>query len=150
VVLPARRDLPGAVPGASALPSRDELTKAWGDTILNRLSRPAQIYLAGGRFVEVANGAAVFALPGEAMLERAGNFQSEAEGALTAHFGQDVPLRLVLDRRTGSRHNPPRPPVPEETYDLDEMGEMAAAPPVPVVPVEERLLQAFPGSVLDG
>jgi DNA polymerase-3 subunit gamma/tau len=150
VVRPARRDLPGAVPGASVLPSRDELTKAWGDTILNRLSRPAQIYLAGGRFVEVANGAAVFALPGEAMLERAGNFQSEAEGALAAHFGQDVPLRLVLDKRPGSGLNPPRPPVPEETYDLDEMGEMAAAPPLPVVPVEERLLQAFPGSVLDG
>jgi hypothetical protein len=36
------------------------------------------------------------------------------------------------------------------TYDLDDVADFADAASVPVVPVEERILQAFPGSVLDG
>jgi hypothetical protein len=133
------------------MPSRDDLTKAWGDTILNELSRPAKVFLAGGRFVEVANGAAVFGLPGEGLLARATNFQAEAESALAAHFGRPVPLRLVLDR-TGAGPRPAGPPPgPEETYDLDEIGEMADAPARPEVPAEQRILQEFPGSsVVEG
>jgi DNA polymerase-3 subunit gamma/tau len=147
-VLPAGGDLPGRDPGAK-LPSRDELTKAWGDTVLNQLSRPAKVYLAGGRFIEVTGAAAVFGLPGEGLLARASNFRAEAESALAAHFGRPVPLRLVLDDRPGTGPGPVGPPpAPEETYDLDEMGEMVAAPPLPEVPAEQRLLQAFPGSSL--
>jgi DNA polymerase-3 subunit gamma/tau len=151
-VLPAGRDLSGRGPGISALPSRDELTKAWGDTILNQLSRPAKVYLAGGRFIEVTSAAAVFGLPGAGLLARASNFQAEAESALTAHFGRPVPLRLVLDNRHGPGQGPVGPPpAPEETYDLDEMDEMVAAPPLPEVSAEQRILQAFPGSsVLEG
>jgi DNA polymerase-3 subunit gamma/tau len=150
-ILPSRHDVPGRGPGTAALPSRDELTKAWGDTVLSQLSQPAKVYLAGGRFVEVANGAAVFGLPAEGLLARAKNFQAEAESALAAHFGRAVPLRLVLDKRPGAAPGPiGPPPASEETYDLDEMGEMVAAPPLPEVPAEQRILQAFPGSVLEG
>ena len=148
-VVPEGGGLPGDGSGTAALPSRDELTKAWGDTVLNQLSRPAKVYLAGGRFIEVTGAAAVFGLPGESLLARASNFQAEAESALAAHFGRPVPLRLVLDHHAGTGHAPGgRPPAPEETYDLDEMGEMVAAPPLPEVPAEQRLLQAFPGSSL--
>jgi hypothetical protein len=108
------------------------------------------MYMARGRFVEVKGGAAVFALPDAAWLTRANNYLDETEGALTAHFGRRVPLRLVLD--TGAvAGEAPRGAAPgdEETYDLDDVADIADAPAVPAVPPEERLLQAFPGSVLD-
>jgi DNA polymerase-3 subunit gamma/tau len=135
---------------SASLPSRDELTKAWGDAILDRLSGTAKMYMARGRFVEVKGGAAVFALPDAAWLTRANNYLDEAEGALTAHFGRRVPLRLVLDTGAVAGEAPRgASPGDEETYDLDDVADIADAPAVPAVPPEERLLQAFPGSVLD-
>jgi hypothetical protein len=138
------------------LPTRDELTKAWGDTVLGKLTRQAQVYMGGGRFVEVSGGAAVFALSDRGMLDRAVNFVPEAETALANHFGLRVPLRLVLDPGAGPQGRSPgpasaegAPPPPEDTYDLDDISEMTSAPEVPVVPVEQRILEAFPGSVLD-
>jgi DNA polymerase-3 subunit gamma/tau len=145
---------PAAAPSSDAhvgsLPTRDELTKAWGDAILDKLSRAAKAYMASGRFVEVKDGAAVFALPDAGLLTRANNYLNETEGALTAYFGRRVPLRLVLDSGAAVAE-PPRGATPsdEETYDLDDVADIADAPNVPVIPVEERILQAFPGSVLD-
>jgi DNA polymerase-3 subunit gamma/tau len=134
-----------AGPGAGTLPSRDELTKAWGDTIITQLSQLARAYMGEGRFVEVTREAAVFGLPGT-LLSKAGDFRVEAENALSAHFGRAVPLRLVLNRRPAVEPEPGR--APEETYDLDEINEMATAPPVPEVPAEKIILEAFPGSSL--
>jgi DNA polymerase-3 subunit gamma/tau len=135
---------------SGSLPSRDELTKVWGDAILDKLSRPAKVYMASGRFVEVKDGAAVFALPDAGLLARANNYLDETEGALTGYFGRRVPLRLVLDNGA-TVAGPPRGATPDdnETYDLDDVADIADAPTVPVIPVEERILQAFPGSVLD-
>ncbi len=134
----------------SSLPSRDELTKVWGDAVLDKLSRPAKVYMANGRFVEVKDGAAVFALPDAGLLARANNYLNETEGALTAHFGRRVPLRLVLDNGAAAAEPPGgATPGDEETYDLDDVADIADAPTVPALPVEERILQAFPGSVLD-
>jgi DNA polymerase-3 subunit gamma/tau len=150
-VLPARPDAQEPGPGTLVLPSRDELTKAWGDTVLVQLSQPAKVYLAPGRFVEVTGAAAVFGLP-EGLLARASNFKGEAETALAAHFGRPVPLRLVPDRhpsasaRPGGTDPTPGPgPDPEDMYDLDEI---VAAPSLPAVPPEEKLLEAFPRSTL--
>ncbi len=152
---------PSAIPSASAtaaasdahassLPSRDELTKVWGDTLLDKLSRPAKVYMASGRFVEVKDGAAVFALPDAGLLARANNFLNETEGVLTAHFGRRVPLRLVLDSGVVAAAPPGGATTgDEETYDLDDVADIVEAPTVPALPAEERILQAFPGSVLD-
>jgi DNA polymerase III subunit gamma/tau len=141
---------PASIPGSGSLPSRDELTKVWGDAILDKLSRPAKVYMASGRFVEVKDGAAVFALPDAGLLARANNYLSETEDALSAYFGRRVPLRLVLDKGAAAAE-PSRGTTPDddETYDLDDVVDIADAPAVPVIPVEERILQAFPGSVLD-
>jgi DNA polymerase-3 subunit gamma/tau len=148
--LAASATAPTSEAHAGTLPSRDELTKAWGDVILDKISRPAKAYMASGRFVEVKDGAAVFALPDAAQLARANNYLSETEGALTAHFGRRVPLRLVLDSGAAAG-GPPREVTPgdEESYDLDDVADIADAPTVPAIPVEERILQAFPGAVLD-
>jgi DNA polymerase-3 subunit gamma/tau len=136
-------------PAGGTLPTRDEITKAWGDTVLGMLSRPAQVYMAGGRFTEVSNGVAVFALPDRGLMERATNFVAEAEKGLGDHFGRPVPLRLVVDTGASAPRTPAEPPAEEGTYDLDDVRDLTDAPEVPVVPVEQRILEAFPGSVLD-
>jgi DNA polymerase III subunit gamma/tau len=150
---PAFPPTPGSaeirVPSAS-LPTRDQLTKAWGDSVLDRLSRPAKLYMANGRFVEGNGGAAVFALPDPGLLSRAHTYVNEAETALGTYFGQRVPLQLVLDKGAKPVAEPTGPPPDDDSYDLEDMAEAAAIPPPPVVPAEERILQAFPGSVLDG
>ena len=141
---------PPADAHAGSLPSRDELTKVWGDAVLDKLSGSAKVYMANGRFAEVKDGAAVFALPDAALLARANNYLSETEGALTAYFGRRVPLRLVLDHGAAAAEPPGGiTRGDEETYDLDDVADIADAPAVPALPVEERILQAFPGSVLD-
>jgi hypothetical protein len=117
--------------------------------VLGKLTRPAQVYMAGGRFIEVSGGAAVFALPDRGLVDRAANFVGEAEKALASHFGRRVPLRLVIDNGAVAARAEPGPP-PEDIYDLDDLSELADAPEVPGVPVEQRILEAFPGSVLDG
>ena len=135
---------------STRLPSRDELTMAWGDSVLDKLSRPAKLYMANGRFVEGSGGAAIFALPDAGLLSRAHTYLNEAESALGSHFGQRVPLQLVLDKGATAAPEPSGPPPGEDdSYYLDELAEVADTPPLPVVPVEERILQAFPGSVLD-
>jgi DNA polymerase-3 subunit gamma/tau len=146
---PAPSPRPASQTQAGGLPSRDELTKVWGDVILDKISRPAKVYMASGRFVEVNDGAAVFALPDAGLLARANNYLKETEGALTAYFGRRVPLRLVLD--SGATAEPPRGATPsdDESYDLDDVADIADAPNVPVIPAEQRILQAFPGAVLD-
>ena len=104
------------------LPSRDELTKAWGDTVLGKLSKTARVYLGNGRFVEPEGDNAEFALPDRNMLARAANYAGEARDALGAHFGRPVPLRLVLDRGTVPNPGPPSDiPDDAEAYDLNEL-----------------------------
>jgi hypothetical protein len=119
--------------------------------VLGKLSQAAKLYLSYGRFVEAdAGGGAVFALPAGGLLERARGHQPEAESALAAYFGRPVPLRLVPDKgATAYATSTPPAPDPNATYDLDDLVDTTEAPPVPVVPVEQRILQAFPGSVLD-
>jgi hypothetical protein len=123
------------------MPDRDQLTKAWGDSVLAKLSKPARAYLAYGRFAKDAKGDVVLALPDRALVQRASNFLSEAQDALSAHFGCAVPLRLAVD--TDVAVTSPTAQEEVEEYDLDELAETA---PAPDVPIEQRILQAFPGS----
>jgi DNA polymerase-3 subunit gamma/tau len=139
---------PPAATKPGALPSRDELTLAWGDTVFAKLSKAARVYLGNGRFVEPDGRSAVLALPDRGLLARAANYQAEAQDALTAHFGRPVPLRLVLDTGAAVTPEPDDPPSEEpEAYDMEDFAEATA---VPDVPVEQRILQAFPGSSLHG
>jgi hypothetical protein len=106
--------------------------------------------MANGRFTEVTNGAAVFALPDPGLAARASNFLGEAESALAAHFGQPVPLRLVVDPGSAPPKEPSEPPPgTDEVYDLDDLDDLTDASGAPVVSVEQRILEAFPGSVVE-
>ena len=134
---------------ASTLPSRDELTKAWGDQVLASLPPSVKVYVSAGRFVPGDGAAAVFAVPDRGLLARAQLVRAEVEAALGAHFGRPVPVRLILDG--DSVPVPEGPPeeaavAPEDddprSYDLDDL---ETADPVVVSP-EQRLLEAFPGA----
>lgn len=133
----ARPTLPGA------LPSRDELTKAWGDTVLPGLPARVKAYLAQGRFVAV-DDAAVFALPDQGLLGRAASVKQDAEAALAGYFDRLVPLRLVLDDGAAPARSDVPPPEDDDpsSYDFDDLEDAGAA----VVSPEQRLLEAFPGA----
>lgn len=130
------------------MPTRDELTKAWGDTLLAQLEKPAQIYLANGRFTEVSD-AAVLALPDAGLLARAARFTADAEAVMARYFGRPVPLRLALDTPNPSPAQ--GPPFAgrardEDDYDFEEL---ADAPAAPAVTAEQLILEAFPGAVME-
>jgi DNA polymerase III subunit gamma/tau len=137
-----------APPADDHLPTREELTLAWGDNVLPALRPAVKIYVASGRFVSVSD-AAVYAVPDRGLLLRAQAAQAEVEAALTAHFGRPVPLRLVLEEggpREGTPASDSSPPhsVAEDpsAFDIDELED---APPGLLSP-EQRLLEAFPGA----
>jgi DNA polymerase-3 subunit gamma/tau len=133
------------VPPTGDLPSRDELTLAWGDTVLGSLTGPARARFAAGRFVGVEGGAALFALPNEVHRDRCESVRGDVERALGLHFGRPVPLRLVVD---GSATVPASEGASkvadvEEIVDLDEL---ADAPAEPVRTPLDRVTEAFPGA----
>ncbi|MHB1536372.1 MAG: DNA polymerase III subunit gamma/tau, partial [Acidimicrobiales bacterium] len=143
--LPPAPGAPATAPGG--LPTREELTKAWGDRIVTSLRPGVKVYLLPGRFVAVDDQAATFALPDKGLLARAEPVRAEAEQALAAHFGRPIPLRLMLDPGAGLRGSPGsvREPGSEDdpsTYRLEEMEEARPA----VVSPEKRLMEAFPGA----
>jgi DNA polymerase III subunit gamma/tau len=129
--------------GSPSIPSRDELTLAWGDSILGKLSGAAKARFAAGRFVDVADDAAVFALPNEMHRSRCEEVRDAVEGALAAHFGRPVPLRLTVEA-------PAAPaaagPVAEQAVDLSELVD---APAEPARSLADRLTDAFPGAVVE-
>ena len=88
---------PAGQPGESSLPSRDDLTLAWADQVLTRVSRAAKARFVGGRFVGVHNGVAQLALANQVTCDRCEAFRPEVEQALADHFGVAVPLALVVD-----------------------------------------------------
>src|SRR5439155_23178690 len=98
-----RKKAEAAPPDAVAgdLPSRDELTTAWGDVILAKLARKVSVWVKG-RFAAVEDGAAVFALEDTNFLARAEKYQPDVEAALAAHFGRPVLLRLTVDYSTSA------------------------------------------------
>jgi hypothetical protein len=130
------------------LPSRDELTKAWGDDVLRGLSGRAKAYLGSGRFVGVEPDGAIYALPDRHLLARSQDVRAEAEAGLAARFGREVPLKLVVDGDAGPRVTPQGTEEQigsaEET-DPYEVGDLQDAGPAITSPAQ-RLLEAFPGA----
>jgi DNA polymerase III subunit gamma/tau len=135
---------PPSEPAVGDLPSRDELTKAWGDDVLRGLSGRAKAYLGSGRFVAVESDAAVYALPDKHLLARSQEVRAEAEAGLAARFGRRVPLKLVVDGEIAPA--PARVAAeasrPAEDYNLAELEDAGPAVTSPA----QRLLEAFPGA----
>jgi len=124
------------------MPSRDEITKAWGDSILPGLKGLAKALYGAGRFVSVDDGVAVFALPDEIHRGRAEEKRTEVEAALQAHFGGGVKLKLVVDRPTDAPLTAEPDHDHDHVVDIHELEDAAGSPATPA----ERLKQAFPGA----
>ncbi len=161
---------------SSALPSREELTVAWGDQILPSLRPGVKVYVATGRFLAAEGDHAVYAVPDRGLLTRAEANRAEVEEALTGHFRRPIRMRLVLDPDAapvgGSGAGPGRPDagrpdadaasgglpvgdvVPPGGADWSSGGpeeeiydwEELEEAPGAVSSPEQRLLQAFPGA----
>jgi DNA polymerase III subunit gamma/tau len=134
-------------------PDRDELVKAWGDSVLSSLKGRARARFRAGRFVAGERGVATFALPDATHRSYAEECRADVEDALRAHFGVPISLRLVVDddsplatpATTGAPAAPTsgaEPPPVEDPPDPDELTDV----PPGATTVEARLLQAFPGA----
>jgi DNA polymerase III subunit gamma/tau len=124
-------------------PTRDEITLAWGDTVFAQLDQKARVRAGQGRFVDVGEGVAAFALPSAIQAQRCAEVQRELEAALSSHFGRRIPLRLVIA--------PPGEAVHEQELPEDDMAidpdELRDAPPGLTSPVD-HVLQAFEGATV--
>jgi hypothetical protein len=140
-------------PAPADLPSREELTLAWGDHILPRLRPAVKVYVATGRFVSVDEQGAVYAVPDSGLLARARSGVPEVEEALRSHFGRAVPFALILDDTgspstsqgdgpPGSNSGSPGPEEDPADYVLEDMEDAVGE----VVSPERRLMEAFPGA----
>jgi DNA polymerase III subunit gamma/tau len=144
-----------AAPGTAetgAEPSRDELTLAWADQVLPRLSRQAKPVLAAGHWIATDDGVAL-AVPNEPHRTRSELHRAELESALASHFGRPVPVVFVVEPSTNAGRSrtaagpssQPVDPEPEEAVDPAEL--VDAGPEHDLAPIE-RLTQAFPGAEL--
>jgi len=146
--------LPVAAAPPAAVPSRDELVMAWGDDLMDRLSRKARARFSAARFIDVQDGTAVMALPNEPHLRRCEDLRGELENVLAARFGGSLPVRLVVDDGSPAPTQTPaakRRPiavdesmVADESIDLDDLVDADVAEGSAV----DRLTQAFPGAAL--
>jgi DNA polymerase-3 subunit gamma/tau len=141
------------VPAAGGIPSRDELTLAWGDQLLDGLPRGTKAIFSTGRFVESNGQAAVFALANAPTRDHCEKKRPEVEAALAAHFGRPVPLLLVTDADVGGpapagpSATPAAPSAPVD--EVEDVGDVHALEDAPSVGSgAERLAEAFPGAEL--
>ena len=135
---PEATDPAGAGPAAQAglPPTRDELVLAWGDELLGRLPGSARALFKAGRFLDGADGAAVFALPNAVHRDRCEKRRPEVEDVLSAHFGRTVRLQLVVDPGSSAPAG-----AGDDSIELSDE-------PVKAAPGIEHLTRAFPGAEL--
>ncbi len=93
--------------GSGSLPTLDGLRTAWSASVIGRLSNRARARYGAGHFVDVSDGAAVFALPNPIHRDRCEELRPEVEEALAAHFGTPVPIRLTVDADASSSRSAP-------------------------------------------
>jgi DNA polymerase-3 subunit gamma/tau len=131
--------------GGAAQPDRDELVKAWGDSVLASLKGRSRARFRAGRFVAAQEGVATFALPDEIHRSYSEECRIDVEAALRDHFGVPIRLRLVVD--DDSSPVPTSQTVSHQTLadDPPDPDELTDAPPGSTS-VEARLLQTFPGA----
>jgi len=131
-----------------SLPTRDELTLAWGDSILAGLKGKAKARFGSGRWIGV-DTAAVFALPNPTHRDRCEECRSDVEAALSAHFGRPVPVRLTVEEEdahpeTGQPSGDQGTPPEDDAVDLSGLVDATDTGATTLA----RITDAFPGSEL--
>jgi hypothetical protein len=145
---PAEPVAPAADGGA--VPTRDQLTLVWGDSMLESLPQRARVRWAAGRWADVSDGTAVFELPNQHYVPRCEECKGDVETALATHFGRPVPVRIIVggdvpDPSTSHLSVAPPPsdaPAEESTIDPDELTDAPEAATSGL----DRITAAFPGA----
>ena len=120
---------------------------AFGDVVVPQLKGIAKAIYSGGRFVAVADGAAVFALDNAPTRERAEKHRPAVEQLLAAHFGTAVPLRLVIESEVAAGAGSPAAAPPAGSASSAGLApDAASAPPAGSVPVSESAPPAGAGA----
>ncbi len=135
---------PVAAEPAAALPSRDELTLAWGDRILTGLRPKVKMLFAAGRFLDNTDSGAAFALPNATHVTRCEPVKPDVEAALAAEFGRPVPVVLVVD---GGSDAPESAPV--DGGDAPEHSGPGVPPPPTAAAIDDELTAIGPVEDLD-
>jgi DNA polymerase-3 subunit gamma/tau len=140
------------------MPSRDDLTLAWADHVLTALRPAVKARFAAGRFISVDDTGAVFGLPNQAHRDKCDERRGDVEAALADHFGQPVPLRLVVDDGSGGAElvppaateaaAAPQPEVVEDEAASIDPAELIDAPSTASGGGLDKLTEAFPGAEL--
>ncbi len=132
------------------MPGLEQLTAGWADHVLPRLSSVSKGRFSTGRFTDVSDGAAVLALPNPIMRNKCEEKRPELERVLAGHFGQPVPVRLVVDPAVGVEAGSGavlrEAPEHEEPVDLDDLVDAPADGRTGI----DRLTEAFPGAEVLG
>lgn len=140
-----------AAPSGTSVPGLEQLTAAWADHVLPRLSSVSKGRFSTGRFTGVSDGAAVLALPNPIMRDKCEEKRPELERVLAEHFRAPVPVRLVVDPAVGAEAATSgavlrAAPEHEEPVDLDDLVDAPADGRTGI----DRLTQAFPGAEVLG
>ncbi|MBJ32324.1 MAG: DNA polymerase III, subunit gamma and tau [Acidimicrobiaceae bacterium] len=148
---PIEEVAPALLPAGGAVPTWDELVLAWGDDLLDSMSRKGRARFAAGRFTAVEDGTAVMALPNEPHRKRCEDLRGELEAMLAARFGTPIAVRLVVDDGASApapadKETAAKPPAPqaEEEVDLSDLVDADAAEGSAV----DAVTRAFPGATL--
>jgi DNA polymerase III subunit gamma/tau len=163
---PAATAAPPTGATESGVPTRDELTLAWGDHVLDGLPGAAKALYRMGRFVDGDGRAATFALPNAPHRDHCEKQRPAVEAALARHFGRPVPLRLVTDAEAGgpgagadlspppgsgagAGPGPGASPAARNAPDDEDVGDVAHLEDAPDAGSGlDRLTEAFPGAEL--
>jgi hypothetical protein len=141
-------------------PTRDELTLAWGDTVLAALPRRAAVRYQVGRFTAAENEVATFALPNPVHRDRCEEVRADVEQALATYFKRPIPLRIVVDAGSAPPPTSTAPatganptaasgeqaasqPEPDHDVDIDDLRD---APPGTLASPVDHVMQAFEGA----
>ncbi len=161
---PAGASAPAREPAkVGSFPTRDELVQVWGDGLLASLPQRARARFRVGRFTDVEDGVAVFALPNEAHRSYCAEVTGPVEAALAERFGVAVKLRLVIDpdeegANSAAARGPARAkasvgseaPEPEPSDEPDLLDprvlESETEPAGDALSPAERLKLTFPGA----
>jgi DNA polymerase-3 subunit gamma/tau len=135
-----------AVSVAAGLPSRDELTLAWGDTLLAALPQRPRVRFGAGHFVAVDGSAATFALPNSVHRDRCEECRPEVEHALAQHFGVPVPLRLIVAAPGTPPADDVAPPSPVELDEQIDLTDLRDAPDAGVASPLDQVMRVFEGA----
>ena len=156
-----------AAPPAAAPPAGPALlaavSEAWQTGILPAIKKPmARALFSAGHIIEERDGKIVVGLPNETHRSKSDTFRGDVEAAIETHLGVTVELMLVVDANghpgdhlapvvplrssagNGSSAPVRRDETPEEDIDISDLVD---APPGSIKSPEDRLADAFPGSV---